>query len=131
MPRACARRPHHVQPPSSRSTPPRFVPVRGQRLPGREVANFALNYRSPLFSLLRAVEEQLSSGQCNKNSDVLVIVFTAAPQEPKAKAVGVYKGRKPTISGAEIRKLKKDGLGATEIAKRLGIGRASVYRALG
>jgi len=49
----------------------------------------------------------------------------------KAKAAGVYKGRKPTISGAEIRKLKKDGLGATEIAKRLGIGRASVYRALG
>src|SRR5262252_6316089 len=46
----------------------------------------------------------------------------------KAKAAGVYKGRKPTISGAEIRKLKKDGLGATEIAKRLGIGRASVYR---
>ena len=31
-----------------------------------EVANFALNYRSPLFSLLREVEEQLSSGQCNK-----------------------------------------------------------------
>ena len=49
----------------------------------------------------------------------------------KAKAAGVYKGRKPTISGPEIRKLKKDGLGATEIAKRLGIGRASVYRALG
>jgi DNA invertase Pin-like site-specific DNA recombinase len=49
----------------------------------------------------------------------------------KAKAAGIYKGRKPTISGAEIRKLKGDGLGATEIAKRLGIGRASVYRALG
>jgi DNA invertase Pin-like site-specific DNA recombinase len=48
----------------------------------------------------------------------------------KAKAAGVYKGRKPTISGAEIRKLKEDGLGATEIAKRLGIGRASVYRGL-
>ena len=49
----------------------------------------------------------------------------------KAKAAGVYKGRKPTISSAEVRKLKDDGLGATEIAKRLGIGRASVYRALG
>jgi DNA invertase Pin-like site-specific DNA recombinase len=49
----------------------------------------------------------------------------------KAKAAGVYKGRKPTISGAEIKKLNDEGLGATEIAKRLGIGRASVYRALG
>jgi DNA invertase Pin-like site-specific DNA recombinase len=48
----------------------------------------------------------------------------------KAKAAGVYKGRKPTISSAEVRKLKDDGFGATEIAKRLGIGRASVYRAL-
>ena len=49
----------------------------------------------------------------------------------KAKAAGVYKGRKPTIGGIEIKKLKDEGLGATEIAKRLGIGRASVYRALG
>jgi DNA invertase Pin-like site-specific DNA recombinase len=49
----------------------------------------------------------------------------------KAKAAGIYKGRKPTISGIEITKLRNEGLGATEIAKRLGIGRASVYRALG
>jgi DNA-binding transcriptional regulator LsrR (DeoR family) len=33
---------------------------------------------------------------------------------------------------AEIRRLRdQDGLGATAIARRLGIGRASVYRALG
>jgi DNA invertase Pin-like site-specific DNA recombinase len=49
----------------------------------------------------------------------------------KAKAAGVYKGRKPKISNTEIKKLRADGLGATEIAKRLKIGRASVYRALG
>jgi hypothetical protein len=29
-----------------------------------------------------------------------------------------------------VEKLKADGLGATEIAKRLNIGRASVYRVL-
>ena len=48
----------------------------------------------------------------------------------KAKAEGVYKGRKRAIDPAEVEKLKADGLGATEIAKRLKIGRASVYRAL-
>jgi DNA invertase Pin-like site-specific DNA recombinase len=42
----------------------------------------------------------------------------------------VYKGRPATIEAAEIAKLKAEGLGATAIAKRLGIGRASVYRIL-
>ncbi len=49
----------------------------------------------------------------------------------KAKAAGIYKGRKPTIDPAEVAKLKAEGLGASEIAKRFGIGRASVYRVLG
>jgi DNA invertase Pin-like site-specific DNA recombinase len=48
----------------------------------------------------------------------------------KAKAAGVYKGRKPTIDPAVIAKLKAEGVGPSEIAKRLGIGRASVYRVL-
>jgi len=46
----------------------------------------------------------------------------------QAKARGVYKGRPAKISPAEIARLKAEGLGATEIAKRLGVGRASVYR---
>ena len=45
-----------------------------------------------------------------------------------AKARGVYKGRKPTIDPGAVRKLAAEGVGATEIARRLGIGRASVYR---
>jgi DNA invertase Pin-like site-specific DNA recombinase len=45
-----------------------------------------------------------------------------------AKARGVYKGRKPVIDASEVRKLTAEGVGATEIARRLGIGRASVYR---
>jgi DNA invertase Pin-like site-specific DNA recombinase len=49
----------------------------------------------------------------------------------KAKATGVYKGRPPSIDGAEIRRLHAAGMGATSIAKSLGIGRASVYRFLG
>jgi len=48
----------------------------------------------------------------------------------KAKAAGVYKGRKPSINQEEIKRLHHEGLGATEIAKRLGIGRASIYRAI-
>ena len=47
-----------------------------------------------------------------------------------AKARGVYKGRKPTIKPEEVRRLRKEGLGATEIARKLGVGRASVYRVL-
>jgi DNA invertase Pin-like site-specific DNA recombinase len=49
----------------------------------------------------------------------------------KAKAEGVYKGRKPSIDAARVRALAAEGLGATEIARRLNIGRASVYRTLG
>lgn len=50
----------------------------------------------------------------------------------RAKADGKYKGRKPTAMAQadEVRRLKAEGVGATEIAARLGIGRASVYRAL-
>ena len=49
----------------------------------------------------------------------------------KAKEKGVYKGRKQTLDVAKIKELAAEGLMKTEIAKRLGIGRASVYRALG
>src|SRR5918912_1225618 len=50
----------------------------------------------------------------------------------KAKAAGVYKGRKPGIDAAEVRRLREqEKLGPAAIARRLGIGRASVYRVLG
>lgn len=48
----------------------------------------------------------------------------------RAKANGIYKGRKPTVPVEEVRKLKAEGMAPTEIAKRLNVGRASVYRAL-
>jgi DNA invertase Pin-like site-specific DNA recombinase len=48
----------------------------------------------------------------------------------KAKAAGVYKGRQASIDATRVRALKAEGKGASAIAKELGIGRASVYRAL-
>jgi DNA invertase Pin-like site-specific DNA recombinase len=51
----------------------------------------------------------------------------------KAKAAGKYRGRAPTARAKldQIRALQSQGVGASEIARRLGIGRASVYRLLG
>lgn len=49
----------------------------------------------------------------------------------KAKAEGAYKGRPASIDPAQIHALKAEGVGPAEIARRLGIARASVYRALG
>lgn len=49
----------------------------------------------------------------------------------EAKARGVYRGRKPSIDPLEVRRLQvEEKLGATEIARRLGVRRASVYRVL-
>ena len=48
----------------------------------------------------------------------------------KAKAAGVYKGRKPSVDVLQVQQLKAEGLGATAIAERLAVARASVYRAL-
>ncbi|AJA08489.1 resolvase domain-containing protein [Sphingopyxis fribergensis] len=49
----------------------------------------------------------------------------------KAKAAGVYRGRKPSVDTEKVRALKAEGMGPSAIAAELGIGRASVYRALG
>src|SRR5689334_23754307 len=51
----------------------------------------------------------------------------------KAKAEGKYRGRAPTAraKASEVRRLHSESVGATEIAKRLRISRASVYRVLG
>ena len=48
----------------------------------------------------------------------------------KAKAAGIYKGRVPSVDTAKVRQLQADGFKPLEIAAKLGIGRASVYRAL-
>lgn len=46
----------------------------------------------------------------------------------KAKAAGRYKGRPQSIDQVRIAEMFDQGLGPTQIARALGIGRASVYR---
>ena len=46
------------------------------------------------------------------------------------KERGVYKGRKASIDRKQIHEMHREGISPTEIAKRLGIGRTSVYRCL-
>jgi hypothetical protein len=50
----------------------------------------------------------------------------------RAKAEGKYRGRQPTARAKtkEVLALKRQGIGATAIAKRIKISRASVYRVL-
>ena len=48
----------------------------------------------------------------------------------KAKENNVYTGRKQQIDVEKIKSLKQEGLGATAIAKEMGIHRDSVYRLL-
>ena len=50
----------------------------------------------------------------------------------KARADGKYKGRAPTAraKAAEVLQLAGEGVSKAEIARRLGIGEASVYRIL-
>jgi DNA invertase Pin-like site-specific DNA recombinase len=48
----------------------------------------------------------------------------------KAKAKGVYKGRKPSIDAARVQALRADGKSPTVIARELKVARSSVYRVL-
>lgn len=48
----------------------------------------------------------------------------------EAKAKGVKFGRKRTIDTEKISALHKNGIGATDIARQMGIGRSTVYKSL-
>lgn len=49
----------------------------------------------------------------------------------KAKAAGVYRGRPKSVNEEKIRQLLGEGVGPTEVARRLNVGRATVYRIKG
>lgn len=46
----------------------------------------------------------------------------------EAKEAGVYRGRKPTIDVAEVRRLRDEGLVGQQIAQLLGLARTSIRR---
>ena len=48
----------------------------------------------------------------------------------RAKANGVYKGRKPSVPVERVRAMRKEGVGPSAIARELRISRMSVHRAL-
>src|SRR3954463_15690611 len=43
----------------------------------------------------------------------------------KAKAAGIYKGRPPSVDSVRVAELKAEGWGASQIARKLNISRAS------
>jgi DNA invertase Pin-like site-specific DNA recombinase len=47
-----------------------------------------------------------------------------------AKAKGIYKGRPATFDRARIVSLRKEGMGAKDIAKAVGCKRGNVYKTL-
>ena len=85
---------------------------------------------------LKATEQPVDTGTAAGKSflDMLGVFaeFETNLRRDAAKARGVYKGRKPAIDAGEVWRPRHDEqLGPAAIARRLGIGRASVYRLLG
>jgi hypothetical protein len=62
---------------------------------------------------------------------VLSSPFNLRAYVTRAKKAGVYKGRPAKIKADDIAALKARGLGVSEIARRLKIGRARLYRVAG
>ena len=48
----------------------------------------------------------------------------------KAKARGVYKGRRPTVDAQRVRDLHAQGLGPVAIAQEVGVSKSTVWRVL-
>jgi len=73
-----------------------------------------------------AQRAQLKAAGCEK-------VFKEQVSAVSPEREQLDKGRAPTAraKAADVLRLRKEGVGPTEIAKQLRIGRTSVYRALG
>lgn len=89
------------------------------------------NATSDLFlTLLMAFAEFETRLRRERQLDGITAKKAADKSKPKHERT--YRGRPTTIDAGRVRHLRDvEKLGASEIARRLGIGRASVYRVLG
>jgi DNA invertase Pin-like site-specific DNA recombinase len=83
-----------------------------------------LDTRNPTSKLMLTILGGVATWECK------IMLERQLEGIAKGKAEGLYKGRKPSIDSTEVRRLAGDDVGATEIARRLGVARASVYRLL-
>ena len=67
---------------------------------------------------------------CSLSSSTPTSQGTPAGRHREGKGSRRLQGRKPTVDVVRVRALQQQGIGPSAIAKTLGIGRASVYRAL-
>jgi DNA invertase Pin-like site-specific DNA recombinase len=86
---------------------------------------------------LRATEQSVdtstSAGKCFLDMLSVFAEFeTNLRKERQMEGIkkGVYKGRKRSIDIETVRQMRDEGVGATAIARHLGIDRTSVYRVL-
>lgn len=104
-----------------------------------------INYFSSEGVQIRFVKENMTFGGTESNPMqklILSVMGSVAEFEraiilerqregiAKAKERGVYKGRKPSVDREQVLALHREGVNKAQIAKRLGIGRATVYRIL-
>lgn len=73
-----------------------------------------------LITLLGAFSEHESRVRRERQAEGIARVRAAQPHK--------YRGRPATVDGEQIQRLRSAGLGPSEIARRLGVHRSTVYR---
>ena len=98
--------------------------AKGVGLQIMEIADGDLNMSSPTIGMLLTI----LTGYSQFEREVMMV--RQRPGIDKAKEQGKYKGRAPTARAKsdEVLGLSARGIGASVIAKAVGISRASVYR---
>ena len=99
------------------------VSLRVQSISGNQALDTSTSVGRLMLSVIGAVGQAEREAMLERQREGIA----------KAKAQGRYKGCVPSArrQAGEILRLKQAGVRPSEIANRLGIGRASVYRVLG